>query len=1117
MAHEGPGPESRPGEHQAQRPRAPKSSASHPVGTLRPVQQSLPGLADAPGAQEPDESGEPGTLLIVPHGAPARDELVAIIARLRSHDPLAPVTVAVPSPLAGLSLRRVVGAHTGLVNVHFTALARVAELLGAPSLAAEGRRPLTAALRLEAIHSALAGDDGPLAPVSSHPATAAALGVTFAELDEVDDTGRAEIATRSERARAVLRLYDAFRVLTVDCYDVTDVFRAAARAVDDDTTSAIEVGHVVLHLPMRLTRAEEQLLEALARRHRLTALLGRSGDAACDAGLTEVLATRLRTIVGTPVASSPAPTDVPRAQRLISAPDPDDEVRAVVRELDARARRGEPLGRVALLYRVAEPYARLLPEVLDAAGIPWTGAAPRRVADAAAGRLLLGLLSLADGALARDDVAAWLASGPVVDPAHGHRVNATRWDVLSREAGVVEGAEQWADRLGLRIDAIDAELAMVTAAAEASEWQVRRLERDRADTATLAAFVADLAEVLETPETHTWHELARWAGELLDRYAGSEGRRRDWPEREVEAARRITASLDELGALDAVGGPGSGPVDLARFRRTLEAELDTRLERVGRFGDAVLIGGLGQAYATDFDAVYVLGAVEGTLPPRGREDPLLPDRERRGIAGLSQHATRRFEERRDYLAALAAAPERVLTFPRADPRAQRKRLPARWALESATALAGTELTAEQLRDEVGATAWLEVVESFEGLVAHGEPGSPTEYTLRSLREWHDAGRPLDDHPLAAGALARGFAASAARGARRATEYDGFVGTGLDLAPGTAHGDGRPTSPTALQSWAECPFRYFLGRVLRLQDVPRPETTEAISAIDEGSLIHAVLEEFVRDAPAPASPGTPWTADDRARLETIVARHCDAAEQRGITGRSVMWTLARRRIVHTARRFLRVDEHVRKDLHVVPAPDGLERAFGIDGAPPVAVGLDNGTTVHFRGRIDRVDRSPDGRRTVVYDYKTGGSRRYEALVDDPVDEGRLLQLPVYALAARQQEGGDEAIAAYWFTREEEPEDALLRVSLDEAEDRFVEVVGTIVDGIDTGCFPAYPGERAWDVGASRESWSTCRFCEFDRLCAVDRGVAWDRVSGDAATAPFHALAIDDSLDDAPDDA
>jgi hypothetical protein len=161
-------------------------------------------------------------------------------------------------------------------------------------------------------------------------------------------------------------------------------------------------------------------------------------------------------------------------------------------------------------------------------------------------------------------------------------------------------------------------------------------------------------------------------------------------------------------------------------------------------------------------------------------------------------------------------------------------------------------------------------------------------------------------------------------------------------------------------------------------------------------------------------------------------------------------------------------------------------------------------VGFGGRIDRVHRSPAAGRRVVYDYTPGRRRRYEAPADDPVHGGRLLQLPVYALAARDQEGTDEATAAYWFTSES-PEAPLLPVTLDDAtEERFVEVVSTIVDGIAGGCFPAYPGDRAWDHRTQRETWASCQWCEFDRLCAVDRGAAWERVADDDAAAPFVAL-------------
>ena len=48
-------------------------------------------------------------------------------------------------------------------------------------------------------------------------------------------------------------------------------------------------------------------------------------------------------------------------------------------------------------------------------------------------------------------------------------------------------------------------------------------------------------------------------------------------------------------------------------------------------------------------------------------------------------------------------------------------------------------------------------------------------------------------------------------------------------------------------------------------------------------------------------------------------------------------------------------------------------------------------------------------------------------------------------------------------------------------RFVEVVATIVEGIEGGSFPAWPGP--WNSFFNTND--TCRHCEFDRLCPHDR--------------------------------
>jgi RecB family exonuclease len=162
---------------------------------------------------------------------------------------------------------------------------------------------------------------------------------------------------------------------------------------------------------------------------------------------------------------------------------------------------------------------------------------------------------------------------------------------------------------------------------------------------------------------------------------------------------------------------------------------------------------------------------------------------------------------------------------------------------------------------------------------------------------------------------------------------------------------------------------------------------------------------------------------------------------------------------------------------------VELTYGLADSerPPLIVTLADGRSVAFRGRIDRVDRAPDGRRVVVLDYKSGSAFGYDRLDTDPVRGGRLLQLPVYGLAA-QGEATDVG-AYYWFVSEQRDYVRHGYPLTDETLARFRAALGVIVDGIGGGLFPARPG--TYDQGA----FDNCRFCPYDRVCPRERGRIW----------------------------
>ena len=153
----------------------------------------------------------PASIRIVRHGKASRLALGVCLDEYKRGDLLAPVTVVVRSPLAGLDLRRRLASESGLVNVRFAVLSRLAELLAADELIAAGTgpdhpRPMSQAVLGAALRAALAEEPGVLAPVAGHPSTAAALAATYRDLRQAAPEELERLRGCGDRAADVVRI-----------------------------------------------------------------------------------------------------------------------------------------------------------------------------------------------------------------------------------------------------------------------------------------------------------------------------------------------------------------------------------------------------------------------------------------------------------------------------------------------------------------------------------------------------------------------------------------------------------------------------------------------------------------------------------------------------------------------------------------------------------------------------------------------------------------------------------------------------------------------------------------------------------------------------------------------
>lgn len=1043
-------------------------------------------------------------VVTVAYGRPAVDALAAQVTAAKAGDPLSPVTVIVPSNYAAVATRRALAAAgPGVAAVSFLTLHRLAERLGGPSLAASGRRPVSVPVVAAAVRRVLAEAPGMFAAVAGHAATEAALVAASRELSGVSDDHLVTLASASARAGDVVRIHRRVTELLAPAWhDEHDLLTAATAALGDDRRAAVASGPVVLHLPQDLSTAGADLLRAVAATGTLRVVVGLSGEALADTPVRRALG---RAGVDIGAAAGPAPA---RAARIVSVSDPDEEVRAVVRRMVDAARDGVPFGRMAVVYGAVDPYARLVHEQLGAAGIPHNGAPVRTIGEALAGRTIRGLLALPDRRFRRDDVLALVSSSRLLDGG-GRWAPARAWERVSRAAGVVEG-EDWQARLGTFSLASRCRADEAGADERHSTASRHRREADQAEA--LAAFVARLGDDLDAGAAATgWQAMVGWAHRLLARYLGGPARRTRWPEEERQAAERLEAILDGLAGLDAVDGPLPTP-DV--FRRTLDAELEAALSRVGRFGEGVLVGHVTIATGVCVDRLFVLGLAEGAFPGRRLEDSLLPDRERALTDGeLELRADRLQGDRRRLLAALAGAEEATLCFPRGDLRRPGDRTASRWLLEDAARLAGRERLYTAELPALAGQPWFEEVPSFTAGAARSSfPASPQDYGLAALVR-------RGPGPLAASAevaadpvLAAAVELGQARRSDAFTRFDGNL-AGLDLPDLT---DGSTVvSATRLQSWATCPHAYLLDHVLHVDVVEDPERVLEITALDRGSLVHTVLDRFLAEAIAAGAepiaaghPARPWPQPWRERLRRIAEDCCDDYERRGLTGRPLFWRRDRRRILADLDRFLDEDSTFRAARSARPLV--TEHAFGLgDRAQgPVVLLLPDGRSLLFRGAADRVDETAD-EALVVIDYKTGGTTSYKGLDHgSPHGGGTHLQLAVYGAAARAAFGHPDTPveAYYWFTstkgnfeRIGYPVDAPVMAAVASA-------LATIADGVAAGVFPARPAaEPAW-------GWVPCRYCDPDGLGTGDLRRAWERKRVDPTLAAYVALCEPEVLDD-----
>ena len=749
------------------------------------------------------------------------------------------------------------------------------------------------------------------------------------------------------------------------------------------------------------------------------------------------------------------------------------EVYGIATEIGRLNAAGTPLSDIAVVFPDLRGDYGLIEEVFGDFGIPWNAAVGPKLSKAPVVQFLIGIAGLVASGYTRENIVRFIGNPYFrkdVVPGGTSRLDATEVDLVSRYAridGPHPSWKEWKEQINwLHNEVLDPEKAK-----NYPGISVHTVER-----------VQEGIRILT-------RELDALAGKksLRDYISGFQNFLKSWniprlytapdeqtTEQEIKTYKKFSTQLESLAMVAWI--PADEPILPNAFLRFIAAIAEEPDMSIRQDTGGVAVLGLRECPHMKFPVVFIGGLVEGTFPRLTTRLPFTNSLEnaRMGTRTLAEILR---EEQYYFIAALLSAQKTVyLSAPLADgekplltsaffERVRMRTGDLPWSHAAAIMPTASRRTAAVnagagIRDDETCTA-LRMIPGSLGISDLVERINMERYYRRGICD---------------------------------SPYDGILSGDASIRAVLAgwYGPLHVYSPTSLETYASCPFEYFLNRVIGLEALPEVEPN--LSAGDRGTAIHDVLATFYRQwRSAGKTKVSPASLHDATDLITRIATE----ELDRYTFKSPLWDATRILMLgdrHTGpgyfERFLL---HETEESNSPLVPSLFEYSFGMgrtesdDPAsspePFELASPDGERKVSIRGRIDRIDLTPDG-YFLIYDYKSG-SQHPKA---KDIEEGTALQLPLYLLAFEKITGNHGIGGGYYTIRREVDRSIVLadsavkdlmisrpRVSADFAGliQHSRDCAFAYIDGIRNGCFPL-----------PREEKCPNPYCEFKRCCRFD---------------------------------
>jgi ATP-dependent helicase/nuclease subunit B len=1057
---------------------------------------------------------------------------MSVVAELQRDDPLLEVDILVGSNILASYLKHrlaVTGRTVG--NVHFYTFSDLLSRFAQASTF-EIRKPPLPRLGPSILLADIVAENSPaiFAQVSGYRGFRDALLDTFRDLrdagfspEELDraiplDTGSSD---RRPHLLGFAELYRRFRERVSLFDDVDDDFRLAIRNASDPRLVGFK--HLIIYGIYDATGLQSRMLATLKNSLAMIYFIPFVDEGASEFART-FLENRTKELGVQPIrlqAKTPAnslgrlaaggfgfstesnkrnPIAADGSFAIVSAPGESRAALEIVREI-YRAIHDQTISgfhETAVILRQPENDIPILTELLRLHGVPYFVQGGIRFAERSLSKAVIALSELEAKSFTREAilnamelVAASLPESSLL------AWDVPSWRALTNDPRFLAGVRSWDEGTTSIIEQARRELHKAEKLSidfDEEETRARSIDTIGAQIEKMQ-HLRDAWRIIrqaatDWPAYRSWQD---WAHFLEQRFEEILGASSDWPF--FSTVLDEIASLRELDRFDKAES-----VSVDKLKSALAESIESLSYPVGRFQrSGVNILSTSAARGLRFPLVIIPGLDEGRFPAKLRQDPLLLDSERAPMDGLPIKSKRMDEEKLLFdMAARSAEKRLVLMTSRLEEHSDRERLPSQFLLRVAAEIQGSAVTMRDLTQD--AMAGFRSVSLDNPAPAKDEiPVDEGEIRLRQITADPKSARGVlaDLAEFETDRLKRPLAYDRARWINKLTEFDGLISdprlvqwTGQMIGASS-----RQVSASRIEEYVKCPYYFFLRRVLNLEAWEEPGNIDRMDPLKRGVAVHSILEDFLR-----SSGDAIFQAGSGENLGNLLEQkvHHDLDEARPAGMPDLLWEVERDALIGLLKEWLKFEiGRSNEGMRIAR----LEQSFGAFASgeeyPPFRVKAGS-HTFDFRGRIDRIDISIDGKRARVIDYKTGAlpDSMANSRIRTPLMSGERIQIAVYrgALTGLNEFKSLESIEGEYLHLQ--PKDGRIVAciftdeQLQQALQNLPDILEIVGDGLEKGVF------FARTHGVLRPN-GHCDYCDYLSICGKDRVQREERKANDPA--------------------